>query len=289
MEISNYAYDNYPQRQIKKEVCYKDDSYAMTFIQNSSIRFANNFITRSLSLPALRALYGFCLAIVMPTGWILIQWLAGRNPFSAEIFDGLLYTYITLISGLLFGSIGFMIGKREQTMTDLALSDSLTGLYNKRYFQNRLDQEFERFQRYGTPMSLVQIDLDHFKYVNDTWGHQAGDVVLKEVAKAVQNNLRTGEIAARVGGEELCIIVCNSKADAAFKLAERLRRAIKEVEVDWHGAKINVSASFGIADAEPNILTKWQLYERADKALYQAKEHGRDLSLVFTHDMIKAA
>lgn len=261
----------------------------MTIIQNSSIRFANNFITRSLSLPALRALYGFSLAIVMPAGWILIQWLAGRSPFSAEVFDGLLYTYITLIGALLFGSIGFLVGKREQTMTDLALSDGLTGLYNKRYFQNRLEQEFERFQRYGTPMSLVQIDLDHFKYVNDTWGHQAGDVVLKEVAIAVKNNLRTGEIAARVGGEELCLIVCNSKADAAFQLAERIRRAIKDIEIDWHGAKIHISASFGIADAEPDIRTKWQLYERADQALYQAKEHGRDLSVIFTNDMSKAA
>lgn len=189
----------------------------------------------------------------------------------------------------MFASIGFMIGKREQTMTDLALSDSLTGLYNKRYFQNRLDQEFERFQRYGTPMSLVQVDLDHFKYVNDTWGHQAGDIVLKQVANAVQSNLRTGEIAARVGGEELCIIVCNSKADAAFQLAERIRRAIKDMEIDWQGEKIQVSASFGIADAEPDILTKWQLYERADQALYQAKEHGRNLSIIFKSDMSKAA
>ncbi|KZY61357.1 hypothetical protein A3742_10145 [Oleiphilus sp. HI0071] len=261
----------------------------MTIIQNSSIRFANNFITRSLSLPALRALYGFSLAIVLPSGWILIQWLAGRSPFSEEAFDVLLYAYITVIGGIMFASIGFMIGKREQTMTDLALSDSLTGLYNKRYFQNRLDQEFERFQRYGTPMSLVQVDLDHFKYVNDTWGHQAGDIVLKQVANAVQSNLRTGEIAARVGGEELCIIVCNSKADAAFQLAERIRRAIKDMEIDWQGEKIQVSASFGIADAEPDILTKWQLYERADQALYQAKEHGRNLSIIFKSDMSKAA
>lgn len=261
----------------------------MTIIQNRSIRFANNFITRSLSLPALRALYGVALALGMPIGWILIQWLAGRNPFSTEVFDGLLYIYITLVSGLLLGTIGYMIGKREQTMTDLALSDGLTGLYNKRYFQDRLDQEFERFQRYGTPMSLVQLDLDHFKHVNDTWGHQAGDMVLKAVAETVRSSLRTGEIAARVGGEEFCIIVCNSKADAAFQLAERIRKAIKDIEIDWQGAKIHISASFGIADAESDILTKWQLYERADQALYQAKEHGRDLSIIFNNDMSKVA
>lgn len=261
----------------------------MTIIQNRSIRFANNMITRRLSLPALRALYGVALALMLPIGWVLIQWIAGRNPFSPETFDGLFYTYTILINGAICASIGFFIGKREQTMTDLALSDSLTGLYNKRYFQNRLDQEFERFQRYGTPMSLVQIDLDHFKHVNDTWGHQAGDAVLKAVSKVVSDNLRTGEIAARVGGEELCIIVCNSKAQAAFQLAERLRRAVKELEVDWQGTPIHVSASFGIADAEPDILTKWQLYERADQALYQAKKHGRDLTMIFNTEASKAA
>ena len=261
----------------------------MTIIQNRSIRFANNIITRHLSLPALRALYGIAFAMIAPIGWIGLQWLAGRDPFAPENLDPLLYAYITIAGAALYALIGYMIGKREQTMTDLALSDSLTGLYNKRYFQNRLEQEFERFQRYGTPMSLVQIDLDHFKRVNDTWGHQAGDEVLKAVAQLINDNLRTGEIAARVGGEELCIIVCNSKAQAAFQLAERLRKAIETMEIDWQGNIIRISASFGIANAEPDILTKWQLYERADKALYQAKEHGRNLSIIFNEIESKAA
>lgn len=253
----------------------------MTIIQNRSIQLANNPFMRQFSLPILRACYGLSLAMLFPIGWIFLQWLAGRSPFSAENFDALLYGYITLMAGGICASIGYAIGKREQTMTDMALSDSLTGLYNKRYFQTRLNQEFERFQRYKTPVSLIQIDLDHFKRINDTWGHQAGDMVLKEVATLISDNLRTGEIAARVGGEEVCIIVCNSQANAAFQLAERLRRAIRSLELSTNGHPIHVSASFGIAQATPNILTKWQLYERADKALYQAKKHGRDLSFAF--------
>ncbi|KZZ60032.1 hypothetical protein A3762_03400 [Oleiphilus sp. HI0125] len=254
----------------------------MTIIQNRSIQFANSTLMRHFSLPTLRACYGIGLAIMFPIGWVVLQWIAGRNPFSNVSFDILLYGYITCMSAIVFARFGYIIGKREQTMTDLALSDGLTGLYNKRYFQTRLDQEFERYQRYNTPMSLIQIDLDHFKRVNDTWGHQAGDMVLKEVSKLILDNLRTGEIAARIGSEEVCIIVCNSQSNEAFQLAERLRKRIKELRLQWNGEEIRISASFGITQASPNVLTKWQLYERADKALYQAKKHGRDLT--FIHD-----
>ena len=261
----------------------------MTVIQSSAIRFSNSFLGRHFTLPTLRAFYGVFIALCIPIGWIFVQWLAGRNPFSTQHFDPLLYAYIGLAATLFCGSIGYSIGKREQAMTDLALSDSLTSLYNKRYFQTRLDQEFERFQRYKTPMSLIQIDLDHFKHVNDTWGHQAGDMVLRKVAKAVLENLRTGEIAARVGGEEICIIVCNSSSQSAFQLAERLRTSIQNLQLNWHGEAIKISASFGIAEAEKNTLTKWQLYEHADKALYKAKKHGRNLTYIYDYRDTQAA
>ncbi len=261
----------------------------MTIAHSESIGLSSNFLTRHFSLPIIRSVYGLALSLTIPLGWILLQFIVGRNPFSSVAFDGLLYTYTGLGVSALFTTVGFYIGRREQTITNLALSDGLTGLYNKRYFQNRLDQEFERFQRYGTPMSLVQIDLDHFKTINDKWGHQAGDATLKAVAKAVNDNLRTGEIAARVGGEEICIIVSNSNARAAFQLAERLRRAFKKIDVAWHHDHIQVSASFGIAQAEPDTLTKWQLYERADQALYQAKKNGRDLSFIFNERTNKPA
>lgn len=261
----------------------------MTIAQSESIGLRSNVLTRHFSLPVIRSIYGLALSLTIPLGWVLLQLIVGRNPFSATNFDALLYTYTGLGVSVLFATIGFYVGLREQKITNLALSDGLTGLYNKRYFQNRLDQEFERFQRYGTPMSLVQIDLDHFKAINDKWGHQAGDATLKAVAKAVNDNLRTGEIAARVGGEEICIIVSNSNARAAFQLAERLRRAFKNLDVTWNHEHIQISASFGIAQAEVDTLTKWQLYERADQALYQAKKNGRDLSFIFSERASKPA
>jgi len=261
----------------------------MNTISNTPNAVANSFFIRRLSLPLIRAAHGIILAMLVPAGWVLTQWIAGRSPLAAENIDFLLYAYVSIVTASLSGCVGYLIGKREQTITDLALSDGLTDLYNKRYFQTRLEQEFERFQRYSTPLSLVQIDLDHFKQINDTWGHQTGDMVLKAVGKTILENLRTGEIAARVGGEEICIIVSNSSAQAAFQLAERLRKTLKSLELTYQGEHIDVSASFGVAQADANTLTKWQLYEHADKALYQAKRNGRDLCYIYSNELEQAA
>lgn len=260
----------------------------MTVIQNSTIKLDRR-IPNLLSLPVLRASYGLALALCAPLGWVMLQYFAGRNPLSEDQIDYLLYGYITFATAFAFSMLGFVIGRREQTITDLALSDSLTGLYNKRYFQTRLEQEFERYARYRTPVSIVQVDLDHFKLVNDTWGHQAGDMILKEVAKVILSNLRTGEIAARVGGEEICIIVCNSETDAAFKLSERLRNAIRSRRFRWHHDEINITASFGIAGANESMHTMHDLYEEADKALYASKQKGRDMTSIYRTQKFKVA
>lgn len=260
----------------------------MNSIQDSTLKMGQG-ASRLLSLPALRAIYGLALALCVPLGWVAVQWAAGRNPLALENVDYLLYAYITVAAAFVLSIIGFAIGRREQTITKLALSDSLTSLYNKRYFQTRLEQEFERYSRYKTPVSLVQIDLDFFKLINDTWGHQAGDIILKEVAKVIQSNLRTGEIAARVGGEEICIIVCNSTTDAAYMLAERLRNAIRSRPFRWKTDEINITASFGIAGATENTHNMWQLYEEADKALYISKQKGRDMTSIFSAQQSKVA
>jgi diguanylate cyclase (GGDEF)-like protein len=260
----------------------------MNMTQNSSIKLSRG-LSHLPSLPVLRAIYGLAFAFCLPLGWVVVQYLAGRSPFAPSQVDYLLYGYITFAAAFAFSMIGFAIGRREQAITDLALSDNLTGLYNTRYFQTRLEQEFERFSRYKTPVSLVQVDLDHFKLINDTWGHQAGDMILKEVSKVVLSNLRTGEIAARVGGEEICIIVCNSETDAAFKLSERLRNAIRARRFRWHSDEINITASFGVAGANESMLSMQELYEEADKALYVSKQKGRDMTSIYRSQKFKVA
>lgn len=252
----------------------------MTLIRKANAA-PSTTLTRYLSLPLLRAIYGFILSFGSPLGWMLLQYLAGRDPFSETHFDMLLYAYITLATSVVFSLLGYFIGKRELMITDMALTDGLTGLYNKRYYVNRLDQEFERFLRHGSPVSLIQIDLDFFKNINDNFGHQVGDEILKRVAQIIRENCRKNEIAARVGGEELSVIAFDSDKIAAEKLAERIREKINGLKYYQLDTPIPVSASFGVAGADASMKTATELYEQADKALYEAKRTGRDKVCVY--------
>jgi len=252
----------------------------MTLIRNANEKISNR-MTRYIPLPMLRASYGFLLALGAPLGWMLVQWLADRDPFSADNLDYLLYAYMTLATAVVFTGLGCAIGRREQLITGMALTDSLTALYNKRYYKSRLEQEFERFRRQGVLMSIIQIDLDHFKKINDSWGHQAGDEVLRVLGALLLANCRKNEVAARVGGEELSVIVCDSDGEQAYQLAERLRKQIESAEIPWQGQRINVTASFGVACSSQGDDNAWAVYQNADQALYRAKKEGRNQTSVY--------
>ncbi|MDX1453750.1 MAG: GGDEF domain-containing protein [Oleiphilaceae bacterium] len=236
----------------------------------------SNTLTRFIPLPYLRALYGLLLSLGAPIGWIVVQFFAGRNPFTEQYFDTLLYAYMSIATAIVFSLLGFVIGRREYLITQMALRDSLTGLFNKRYFKSRLEQEIARHQRYNHPLSLIQIDLDHFKDVNDTYGHEGGDATLKHVAQILMDNCRKNEIAARVGGEELCVLATECDAEAAMAMAERLRQHIERANVSWQQHVIPVNASFGVACAKHTHDDWHSLYRAADTALYRAKAEGRN-------------
>lgn len=155
----------------------------------------------------------------------------------------------------------------------LANTDGLTGLYNHRYLQERLQQEIKRAQRYGRELSLVMADLDHFKVYNDAYGHPRGDKVLIEVAKTLRNIGRTCDVVARYGGEEFTLILPETPGEEALVLAERARECIEALEIGVNG--ISVTMSLGIASYRSGC-TKEQLVEAADSALYQAKNEGRN-------------
>lgn len=247
----------------------------MTLIRNTDAKLSNK-LTQFISLPLLRATYGLFLALGAPLGWIITQWLAGRDPFDSHHIDSLLYSYMIVTTSIVFSVLGYLIGKREQMITDLALTDELTALYNKRYFKNRLEQEFTRHKRNTSPFSVILIDLDFFKRVNDQYGHPAGDQVLKDIASTIMANCRTNEIAARVGGEEISIIACDCDLDAAVLLAERIRVAIEYSTINWQSKRIKITASFGVATASTASTNAWSVYQEADKALYHAKKTGRN-------------
>jgi len=131
-------------------------------------------------------------------------------------------------------------------------------------------------------MSVVQIDLDHFKKINDNWGHQAGDEVLRNLGALLLANCRKNEVAARVGGEEMSVIVCDSSEDQAYQLAERLRKEIENARITWDGEMLKITASFGVACSNNSDGNAWEVYRNADQALYRAKEEGRNRTCVYT-------
>ncbi len=164
----------------------------------------------------------------------------------------------------------------ESHLRFLATTDALTGVANRRSLLRRAEHEFRRARRYGRPMALLLLDLDHFKKVNDTWGHFAGDEALKAVCTACLGSLRGSDMLGRLGGEEFAVLLPETDVEDACGTAERMRHVVELLEVDWHGRKIRVTVSIGLATIEPSDPDIYSLMRRADLALYTAKDVGRN-------------
>ncbi len=165
----------------------------------------------------------------------------------------------------------------ELELRRVAQYDTLTGALTRRAFLDRVGEELERYHRYGCPGTLVLIDIDHFKAVNDTHGHPAGDAVLREVVASLKRNKRPSDVLGRLGGEEFAMLLPETGVPGALLAAERLRTAVAESPVELaSGATIPVTASFGIAGLNPDILAPEQWLACADVPLYQAKRSGRN-------------
>ncbi len=164
----------------------------------------------------------------------------------------------------------------HETLLDLSTKDPLTGLANRASALGELQNRFGLSQRYGRPLSVVVCDLDHFKRVNDTHGHGAGDFVLHTFGERLMATLREADLAGRIGGEEFLMVLPETDLSGARPFAERLRRAIASTPVPLPGRGISVSCSLGIAERSAMDLNAGQLLARADAALYRAKAGGRD-------------
>jgi diguanylate cyclase (GGDEF)-like protein len=176
-------------------------------------------------------------------------------------------------------------------LEDLATTDALTKLYNRRHFESAARAELARFQRYFRPLSILILDVDHFKSVNDRFGHAVGDTVLIGVADACRSIKRASDIAARIGGEEFAILLPETNEEAARSFAERLRKEITECAPIVQGEKLALTASVGVAIATRHTTRVNALLQAADEALYQAKRTGRNRVCVATQnaDMDMAA
>lgn len=163
----------------------------------------------------------------------------------------------------------------EEALKNAASTDLLTGLPNRREIANRFNAERSASERHGTPLSLIMVDIDHFKQVNDTFGHGAGDKVLKRVAEAMRSSIRIEDFCGRWGGEEFLLLLPRTAIDSAAVVAEKLRLMVSSLVTEWDGEKISVTISLGVAQFHPDQDMD-TCTECADKALYKAKTGGRN-------------
>jgi diguanylate cyclase (GGDEF)-like protein len=184
-----------------------------------------------------------------------------------------------LTSFALLVSLAISSAEALETLSRQATTDPITGLANYRSFHERLGSEVERSVRHGRALSVAVLDLDHFKQVNDTHGHQTGDRVLVEVARRLAAAVRSGELMARIGGEEFAWLMPEASADGAFAAAERVRRAIVDTPFDTAGS---LTISVGVCSNQ-QAQTGEELVDRADQALYWSKRSGRNTTLIYTH------
>jgi len=161
-------------------------------------------------------------------------------------------------------------------MHQLMLTDELTGLYNRRHLVNIASAALTQAQRDRAPLSLLLLDLDHFKQINDTYGHPTGDEVLRQISKQLRELSRPSDTLARIGGEEFCLLMPNTATHDALQVADRLRREVEVNTLSGIEQQANPTISIGVTTCQVGSLTFEQLYSFADKALYQAKALGRN-------------
>jgi len=170
--------------------------------------------------------------------------------------------------------------KRIYTLEQETITDPLLDIFNRRYLDRRLHEETQRSKRYKLDMTLLMVDIDHFKRVNDVWGHRAGDLALQHLAQLMVTVVRDTDIVARFGGEEFVVILPQTREEDAYQLAERLRHAVEITPMliasENGSPELNMTVSIGCACLMPNDIDAFALLERCDQAMYRAKQGGRN-------------
>jgi diguanylate cyclase (GGDEF)-like protein len=180
---------------------------------------------------------------------------------------------------------------KNRLLSEVSSRDALTGLYNRWFVMEKIDSEMNRAVRHGSPMSLLMLDIDHFKRVNDTWGHGAGDQVLQGIGQLLRDSCRVYDVPGRYGGEEFCIVLPETKPGSTGIVAERIRSRIEATTMACGDTSIVVTASIGIAGMEmpesSDLLSPAALIDRADRALYSAKNRGRNRVEMWDHALFE--
>ena len=183
---------------------------------------------------------------------------------------------VLLLLSLIIVILSVFIFKQNRRLNELSLVDPLTGLYNRRAFNPKIRNEIDQFERYGTPLTLLVIDVDYFKTINDTYGHDVGDNVLKEIANLIRDYVRKTDFCVRWGGEEFVVLATSTQQDKALIMAQNLRVAIENHNF---GIDQNVTISIGLTSLEEGDQLE-SFIRKADKALYRAKQSGRNQIII---------
>jgi diguanylate cyclase (GGDEF)-like protein len=193
------------------------------------------------------------------------------------------------LAGVLARQVASALGnlKLKESLKNQSICDPLTGLFNRRYMEESVEREFSRANRSKTSVAIIMMDLDHFKQFNDTFGHQAGDTLLRSLGDLLKRNTRGQDIACRYGGEEFAIVLSDSNLAGALQRAEILRQQVKQLSVEYAGQLLGaVSVSMGIALFPDHGTSMGDVLRSADQALYSAKREGRDRVSVWTAEAV---
>jgi len=210
-------------------------------------------------------------------GWFEKEFLiSNQNIILTKTLSFLTVMGVLTYLGKIFNRFIEFAGNKADVLHNMATTDALTGLINRREFNRRIAEEFSRAKRHKTQLSLALFDIDFFKKINDTYGHNAGDVILKELGSLISNKTRTSDVACRYGGEEFVLILPETSQVEAYELLDRLRQIVAEEIFNKTAKPIKATISVGVAQLDLSDKTPVDFCERADKALYKAKEGGRN-------------
>lgn len=229
-------------------------------------------------------LVGALLGLGAPLGLLFVRALSSPRPLLAGARDAISadllgFVYVGTSTVIAFATFGWVLGRTVDRLRATSITDALTGLHNRRYFHERLSTELRRATRYGSPVALLLVDVDELKRINDRQGHEAGDIAIISVARAIEQTCRTTDVAARFGGDEFVVLAPGIRAEGALELASRIRAALAALPaVPGHRPP---GVSIGVTDStlagEPSAE---KMYAAADSALYAAKKQGRDQAVV---------
>lgn len=257
-------------------------SCAAAWLLARSARIAVRGLCTEFGREAALAVAGPCaIGALLEVGRAVVALVNGvpdvADPLRPTVTNAMFqWAAFAIVVGLNF-ALAIVSGARQLAQSrEMTLHDALTGLWNRRAVDLRLQRELAARARHGLPLALIAFDLDHFKQVNDRHGHAAGDAALRHVARMLGPLCRDGDLLARTGGEEFCVLMPYTALEGACLMAQRLRSTLEAHPLAWHGTPLTLTGSFGAASVERNDDDGRDLNERADQAMYAAKQAGRN-------------